>query len=174
MDHLRWSTTRPSKSVPRYLDPLYYHGIKKNENGGKPHECTICKSAFTTRSSLIKHQRHVHSLNGIRSNTELFMREDGGHFGVRCLICSKSERSPALLVKHFVAAHTYKERVTFNLEWMVEEELLDDQASIRCRLGDLTKVGRHTWKDMKYETMKDLHKGTSWFRILSDEDRVLL
>ena len=157
-DQVRWAATRPSKSVPRYVEPIFYHGIDKKQDPARPHKCIVCLNSFSRKNNLIQHQRSCHSFHGIGKNHELFMTEDKGHFGVRCLICSKSERSPALLVRHFVVAHTYKERVAFNLEWMVEEELLDDQTSIRCMLGDLTKIGRFTWDEIKDDVMKGLHK----------------
>ena len=174
VDHCRWAASRESKSVPRYIAPLYFHDIKQEKDAAKSHKCAICKSAFDRSNKLLKHKNQLHSFNGVRGNRELFMPSDAGHLGVRCQICGHVERSAALLVKHFVEAHTYQERVKFNLEWMVAEELLDDQASIRCMLGDSTRVGLETWQDIKTEVVAGLHKKQRWYRVLTESDKAVV
>ena len=42
----------------------------------------------------------------------------------------------------------------WNVEWMVGEELLDDQTELRCMLGDNTKVRKHKWWELKDEAMR--------------------
>ena len=174
VDHCRWAKIRPSKSVPRYIAPIYYDATDQPKNEAKPHKCAICKSAFTRKDNFYQHERRVHSLHGLGKNPELFMAEDKGHFGVRCQICSQPARSPPLMVKHYLEGHTYRDRVKFNLEWMVEEELLDDQASIRCMLGDSTKLGKATWKEMKDEVMQDLYKNERWYKRLAAQDKLVV
>ena len=41
-------------------------------------------------------------------------------------MCGVEKKEPRQLVKHFVDDHDYTYRAAFNVEWMVEEELLDD------------------------------------------------
>ena len=77
-------------------------------------------------------------------------------------------------MKHFVAAHTYQQRVLWNVEWMVAEELLDDQTELRCMLGDNTKVRKHKWEQLKDEAMKDFYKDLTWYKLLNKADRQLM
>jgi len=77
-------------------------------------------------------------------------------------------------VKHFVEDHTYEQRAMWKVEWMVGEELLDDQTELRCMLGDNTKVRKHKWWELKDEAMSDYYTELIWFKLLNSADKKLL
>ena len=57
---------------------------------------------------------------------------------------------------------------------MIAEHFYDDQTEVRCSLSDRTTVGNYTWAELRPEAMMTTFTGMSWYKILSDEDRVLL
>ena len=78
------------------------------------------------------------------------------------------------LVRHLAADHTWKQQQFFNLEWMLAAEGYDDPTEVRCALSDCTRIGRYEWSSLRSEAMLSGYNTTNWFKLLSEEDRVLL
>jgi len=93
---------------------------------------------------------------------------------ITCIICGKDEYSVDNMVKHLAKNHSYKHREFFQLEWMIAEHCYEDQTEVRCALSDSTIVGHYSWAELKPETMMNTFTRSSWYQILSDEDRELL
>ena len=171
---LRFAASGFSPSIPKYLDPLFFHGIEKKASKKKQWKCKTCGSEFARQDNLERHKTTVHALVGLGKNKTLFKKSERVSNGVACVICAHETKRPREMVKHYQEEHSYKERIFYNVEWMIKEECLDDQAEVRCMLGDETSLGVYTWAQVKDETMLDDYKTASWYKILSDEKRTLV
>ena len=93
---------------------------------------------------------------------------------ITCIICGFDCRTIDSMVQHLASEHSYKERTFFNLEWIVEEHLYDDLAEVRCSLSDKTRCGRFLWEQWKVEMMRPTYQHSKDYKMLCDEDRVLM